>query len=248
MAPLLDVRGLTTKVSGFTILSNLDFSIEENELRVLLGPNGAGKTTLISMITGQFRPVAGSIRFAGQNITGWAPDRIFKAGISRKFQVPNMYETLSVFHNVMVSQRGARKVFATLFQRLRGEDADRIWEVLEFVELADKANDAAASLSHGERQWLELAMLIVSSPRLLLLDEPTTGMTEAAKRKTAELIRRIAETHTVLLVEHDMHIVRRIAQRVTVLHQGQLLAEGALADVMANDMVRQVYLGKRKFQ
>jgi urea transport system ATP-binding protein len=248
MAPLLDVKGLTTKVSGFTILSDLDFSIEENELRVLLGPNGAGKTTLISMITGQFKPTAGSIRFAGQNITGWAPDRIFQAGISRKFQVPNIYETLSVFDNVTVSQHGARKVFATLFNLLRGEDVDRIWEVLEFVALADRANDTAASLSHGERQWLELAMLIVSNPRLLLLDEPTTGMTEDGKRKTAELIRKIAETHTVLLVEHDMHIVRRIAQRVTVLHQGKLLAEGPLAEVMKNDMVRRVYLGTHKPQ
>jgi urea transport system ATP-binding protein len=248
MARLLDVKGLTTKVSGFTILSDLDFSIEENELRVLLGPNGAGKTTLISMITGQFKPTAGSIRFAGQNITGWAPDRIFQAGISRKFQVPNIYETLSVFDNVTVSQHGARKVFATLFNLLRGEDVDRIWEVLEFVALADRANDTAASLSHGERQWLELAMLIVSNPRLLLLDEPTTGMTEDGKRKTAELIRKIAETHTVLLVEHDMHIVRRIAQRVTVLHQGKLLAEGPLAEVMKNDMVRRVYLGTHKPQ
>jgi urea transport system ATP-binding protein len=246
MAALLEVNGLTTKVSGFTILNDLDFSMEENELRVLLGPNGAGKTTLISMITGQFKPTAGTIRFAGQNITDWAPDRIFNAGIGRKFQVPNMYETLSVFDNVMVSQRGRRKVFSSLFQRRTRAQADRIWEVLEFVELADKANHIAASLSHGERQWLELAMLVVSSPKLLLLDEPTTGMTEGGKRKTADLIQRIAENHTVLLVEHDMHIVRRIAKRVTVLHQGQLLADGPLADVMANDMVRQVYLGKRK--
>ena len=246
MAALLEVNRLTTKVSGFTILNNLDFSIEENELRVLLGPNGAGKTTLISMITGQFKPTAGTIRFAGQNITGWAPDRIFNAGIGRKFQVPNMYETLSVFDNVMVSQRGRRKVFSSLFHRLTRAQADRIWEVLEFVQLADQANHIAASLSHGERQWLELAMLVVSSPKLLLLDEPTTGMTEAGKRKTADLIQRLAQSHTVLLVEHDMHIVRRIAKRVTVLHQGQLLADGPLAEVMANDMVRQVYLGKRK--
>ena len=166
MANLLEVKGLTTRVSGFTILNNLDFSIEENELRVLLGPNGAGKTTLICMITGQFRPVAGSIHFAGRDITGWAPDDIFQAGISRKFQVPNMYETLSVFDNIMVSLQGRRRVFATLFQRLSGEERDRIWEILEFVELADKASDPADSLSHGERQWLELGMLIASNPKL----------------------------------------------------------------------------------
>lgn len=248
MAGLLDVKGLTTKVSGFTILNNLDFSIEENELRVLLGPNGAGKTTLISIVTGQFKPFAGSIHFAGQDITGWGPDEIFQAGISRKFQVPNMYETLSVFDNVMVSLQGRRKVFSKLFQAVSAEERDRIWDILEFVDLEDKANDAADTLSHGERQWLELGMLIASNPKLMLLDEPTTGMTEDGKHKTAELIQKIAKTHTVLLVEHDMHIVRQIARRVTVLHQGQRLAEGSLQDVMSNEMVRQVYLGKGKFQ
>ncbi len=248
MATLLEVKKLTTKVSGFTILNGLDFSIEEHELRVLLGPNGAGKTTLIAMVTGQFKPYGGSIRFAGQDITGWPPDRIFQIGISRKFQVPNMYETLSVFDNVMVSLRGRRRVFATLFQILSARERDRIWETLELVGLAGKANDPADTLSHGERQWLELGMLIASAPKLLLLDEPTTGMTESDKHRTAELIREIAKSHTVLLVEHDMDVVRQIGQRVTVLHQGQLLAEGPLSDVMNNEMVRQVYLGKGKFQ
>jgi len=247
MANLLEVKGLTTRVSGFTILNNLDFSIEENELRVLLGPNGAGKTTLICMITGQFKPAAASLHFAGRELAGWAPDEIFQAGISRKFQVPNMYETLSVFDNVMVSLNGRRKVFSTLLQRLSSEERDRIWDILEFVQLADKASDPADSLSHGERQWLELAMLIASSPKLLLLDEPTTGMTQDGKRKTAELIRRIAKTHTVLLVEHDMHIVRQIGERITVLHQGQTLADGPMNEVMNNETVRRVYLGKGKF-
>jgi urea transport system ATP-binding protein len=248
MASLLEIKGLTTRVSGFTILDNLDFSIAENELRVLLGPNGAGKTTLICMITGQFKPYAGSIRFAGEDVTGWAPDAIFQAGISRKFQVPNLYETLSLFDNVMVSLKGRRGVLATLLQRLTAAERERIWEVLDFVELADKANHPADTLSHGERQWLELGMLIASDPKLLLLDEPTTGMTEQGKRKTAQLIRKIAKSHTVLLVEHDMHIVREIGQRVTVLHQGQMLAEGPLEEVMGNESVRRVYLGKGKFQ
>jgi urea transport system ATP-binding protein len=248
MASLLDIKGLTARASGFTILDNLDFSIAENELRVLLGPNGAGKTTLICMITGQFKPYAGSIRFAGEDVTGWAPDAIFQAGISRKFQVPNLYETLSLFDNVMVSLKGRRGVLATLLQRLTAAERERIWEVLDFVELADKANHPADTLSHGERQWLELGMLIASEPKLLLLDEPTTGMTEQGKRKTAQLIRKIAKSHTVLLVEHDMHIVREIGQRVTVLHQGQMLAEGPLEEVMGNESVRRVYLGKGKFQ
>jgi urea transport system ATP-binding protein len=241
---LLEVKGLTTEVSGFRILDNLDFSIEENELRVLLGPNGAGKTTLISLVTGQFKPTAGKIYFNGQDITGWAPDRIFKAGISRKFQVPNMYETLSVYDNVMVSLQGARKVFRYIFNSVTAAENERIWEILEFVELADKANDPADTLSHGERQWLELGMLVASNPKLLLLDEPTTGMTDAGKRRTADLIQRIARNHTVLLIEHDMHLVRQIARKVTVMHQGQLLAEGPLAEVVQNERVKAVYLGK----
>jgi urea transport system ATP-binding protein len=241
---LLEVKGLTTEVSGFRILDNLDFSVDENELRVLLGPNGAGKTTLISLITGQFKPTAGTIRFNGQDITGWAPDQIFKAGISRKFQVPNMYETLSVYDNVMISLQGPRKVFQYMFSGVTAAENERIWEILEFVELADKANEPADTLSHGERQWLELGMLVASNPRLLLLDEPTTGMTDAGKRRTADLIQRIAKNHTVLLIEHDMHLVRQLARKVTVMHQGQLLAEGSLAEVVENELVKAVYLGK----
>jgi urea transport system ATP-binding protein len=242
--PLLEVKGLTTVVSGYRILNNLDFSVEENELRVLLGPNGAGKTTLIAMITGQFKPTSGRILFNGQDITGRAPDEIFLAGISRKFQVPNMYETLSVYDNVMVSLLSDRKVFKYMFKRVTPEENDRIWDILEFVDLADKAGHPVDTLSHGERQWLEMAMLVASKPKLMLLDEPTTGMTEEGKRRTADLIRRIAHSHTVLLVEHDMHLVRQIANKVTVMHQGQVLAEGALADVVADEQVRAVYLGK----
>jgi len=241
---LLDVKGLTTTVSGYTILNNLSFSIEENELRVLLGPNGAGKTTLISMITGQFKPASGQIFFNGQDITGRSPDEIFIAGISRKFQVPNMYETLSVYDNVMISLQSDRKVFKYMLKRVTPQENDRIWEILDFMGLAAKANDPADTLSHGERQWLEMAMLVASNPKLLLLDEPTTGMTEDGKRRTADLIQRIAKNHTVLLVEHDMHVVRQIAKKVTVMHQGQVLAEGSLADVVANEMVKAVYLGK----
>ncbi len=246
MANLLEVKGLVTKFSGYTILDNLDFSIEENELRVLLGPNGAGKTTLIDMITGRYKPAGGKIFFANHDITGMAPDRIFGLGISRKFQVPNLYETLSVFDNVMVSLQGDRKVVRSLLRRVTAEDSDRIGEILEMVGLEDKANDPADTLSHGERQWLELGMLIGSNPKLLLLDEPTTGMTEDGKHKTAEMIQKIAQSHTVLLVEHDMHVVRQIANIVTVLHQGQVLAEGPLSEVVQNETVREVYLGKGK--
>ena len=244
MAIALEIKDLKTRVSGYTILDKLNLSIEQGELRVIFGPNGAGKTTLIDMITGRYKPVSGKIYFEGRDITGMAPDRIFNAGISRKFQVPNMYETLSVFDNVMVSLKGRRKVFAMLFQRLTPADNDKIWEILELVKLADKAGDAADSLSHGERQWLELGMLVAADPKLLLLDEPTTGMTEDGKEKTAKLIQEIAKSHTVLVVEHDMSIVRQIANKVTVLHQGQVLAEGPLQEVVENETVKQVYLGK----
>ncbi|MGD9741989.1 MAG: ABC transporter ATP-binding protein [Dongiaceae bacterium] len=242
--PLLEIKGLTTEVAGYKIINNLDFSVEANELRVLLGPNGAGKTTLIAMITGQFKPSAGKIYFDGRDITGWAPDEIFLAGISRKFQVPNMYETLSVYDNVMISLQGPRKVFRYMFKGVTRAENERIWEILDFVELAGKASDPADTLSHGERQWLEMGMLIASNPKLLLLDEPTTGMTEQGKQRTAQLIERIAKNHTVLLVEHDMQVVRRLGKKVTVLHQGQLLAEGPLAEVVENEMVKAVYLGK----
>jgi len=245
MANILEVQGLTTRVSGYTILDNLDFSIEENELRVVLGPNGAGKTTLIDMITGKFKPKAGNITFNGENITRMAPDKIFVKGISRKFQVPNLYETLSLYDNIMVSLTGHRKVMKSLFRKVSKKDTDRIWEILDFIMLVKKAQDSVDTLGHGQRQWLELGMLIAAEPKLLLLDEPTTGMTENGKEKTAELIEKIALSHTVMLVEHDMHIVRKIAKKVTVLAQGQILAEGPLSEVVENEDVQAVYLGKR---
>ena len=244
MANILEVQGLTTKVSGYTILDNLDFSIEENELRVVLGPNGAGKTTLIDMITGRYKPKAGNIIFNGENITRMAPDKIFVKGISRKFQVPNLYETLSVYDNIMVSLKGRRKVVKTLFGKVDKKDNDRIWEILDFIMLTKKAENSVDTLGHGQRQWLELGMLIASEPKLLLLDEPTTGMTKDGKEKTAELIKKIAQNHTVMLVEHDMDIVRKIAKNVTVLAQGQILAEGPLSEVVQHEDVKAVYLGK----
>ena len=244
MANILEVKNLTTRVSGYTILNNLDFSIQENELRVVLGPNGAGKTTLIDMITGRYKPKTGKIYFNGEDITGMPPDKIFVKGVSRKFQVPNLYETLSVYDNIMVSLKGRRKVIKSLFGKVEKQDNDRIWEILDFISLADKAEDSVDTLAHGQRQWLELGMLVASEPKLLLLDEPTTGMTKDGKDKTAELIEKIAQNHSVMLVEHDMDVVRRIAKNVTVLAQGQILAEGPLSEVVQNKEVKAVYLGK----
>lgn len=244
MNKILEIQGLTTEVSGYTILNNLDFSIEENELRVVLGPNGAGKTTLIDMITGRYKPKSGKIIFDGENITNNAPDKIFIKGISRKFQVPNLYETLSVYDNIMVSLKGRRKVIKSLFGTVTKKDNERIWEILDFIMLANKAEESVDTLGHGQRQWLELGMLIAAEPKLLLLDEPTTGMTADGKEKTAELIKKIADNHAVMLVEHDMDIVRKLAKKVTVLAQGKKLAEGSLSEVVENEEVKAVYLGK----
>ncbi len=247
MTNILEVYGLTAEISGYTILNNLDFSIEENELRVVLGPNGAGKTTLIDMITGRYKPKSGKIVFNGEDITRMAPDKIFVKGISRKFQVPNLYETLSVYDNIMVSLKGRRKVLKSLFGKVTKKDNDRIWEILDFVMLANKAEDSVDTLGHGQRQWLELGMLVASEPKLLLLDEPTTGLTEEGKEKTAELIQKIAQNHSVMFVEHDMDIVRKIAKKVTVLAEGQILAEGPLSEVVKNEEVKAVYLGKGRY-
>ena len=213
---LLEVKGLTTIVSGYTILNNLDFSVEENELRVLLGPNGAGKTTLIAMITGQFKPTSGKIIFNGQDITGWRPTRSSARHQPQISGAQHVRDAVGLRQrHGLARRRPARSSNISLAADSLAEENDRIWEILDFVELADKANDPADTLSHGERQWLEMAMLVASDPKLLLLDEPTTGMTEEGKHRTAELIRRIAKDHTVLLVEHDMHIVRQIAKQAS---------------------------------
>jgi len=199
------------------------------------------------MITGRYKPKSGKIVFNGENITRMAPDKIFVKGISRKFQVPNLYETLSVYDNIMVSLKGRRKVLKSLFGKVTKKDNDRIWEILDFIMLANKAEDSVDTLGHGQRQWLELGMLVASEPKLLLLDEPTTGMTEEGKEKTAELIQKIAQNHAVMFVEHDMDIVRKIAKKVTVLAQGQILAEGPLSEVVKNEEVKAVYLGKGRY-
>ncbi len=196
---------------------------------MLLGPNGAGKTTLIAMITGQFKPTSGTIVFDGQDITGESPDRIFAR--RHRPQVPGTEHVrnaagLRQHHDLAQGRPEGVQIHV---QAVTPAENDRIWEILDFIELGGKANDPADTLSHGERQWLELGMLVAADPKLMLLDEPTTGMTDEGKRRTADLIQRIAKNHTVLLVEHDMDVVRQIANIVTVMHQGQVLAEGPLA-------------------
>lgn len=243
---ILETRGLVNIVSGHTIIDHLDFHIDEGELRVLVGPNGAGKTTLIDLITGRFRLTSGQILFRGQNIGGRPRHDIYRLGISRKFQVPTVYDNLTVFENMAVGLRGHRKVFSSLAFRITPKDAAQIERILAQVNLLERAADEAHRLSHGEKQWLEIGMVVASEPQLMLLDEPTTGMTREETNATARLIKEIAGTRSVMVVEHDMSFVRQIANTITVLHQGQKLAEGSVREVENNPKVAEVYLGREK--
>jgi urea transport system ATP-binding protein len=245
-ANILEIRDLVNVVSGHTIIDHLDFDIEEGELRVLVGPNGAGKTTLIDLITGRYKATTGRIVFRGQNITGRPRHEIYRAGISRKFQVPTVYDNLTVFENMSIGLRGHRQVFSSLTFRITPAHAAQIEAILAQINLLERARDEAHTLSHGEKQWLEIGMVVASDPQLLLLDEPTTGMTREETNATAGLIREIARTRAVMVVEHDMSFVRQIANRITVLHQGQKLAEGPVREIENNPRVAEVYLGRQK--
>jgi urea transport system ATP-binding protein len=243
---ILEIRDLVNVASRHTIIDHLDLAIEEGELRVLVGPNGAGKTTLIDVITGRFKPTSGQILFRGQNIGGRPRHEIYAAGISRKFQVPTVYDNLTVFENMSVSLRGHRKVFSSISYRVTPTAAARIEEILARINLLGRARDEAYTLSHGEKQWLEIGMVLASDPQLFLLDEPTTGMTREETTKTADLIRDIARRRTVMVVEHDMSFVRKIANKITVMHQGKKLVEGSVREVENHPRVAEVYLGKQK--
>ncbi len=245
-APILEVRKLVNVVSGHTIIDHLDFDIEEGELRVLVGPNGAGKTTLIDLITGRHRPTSGEILFRGQRIDGRPRHEIYRLGIARKFQVPTVYDNLTVFENMSIGLRGHREVFSSLAYRITPSRAAQIEAILAQIDLLERARAEAYTLSHGEKQWLEIGMVVASEPQLLFLDEPTTGMTREETDKTARLIREIARTRAVMVVEHDMSFVRQIARTITVLHQGQKLAEGSVHEVENNPKVAEVYLGRAK--
>lgn len=242
---LLYLEGVSKSFDGFQAIRDLNLYIREGELRCIIGPNGAGKTTMMDIITGKTRPDSGAV-WLGSNINLLEMDeaQIANAGIGRKFQKPTVFECLSVFHNLELAMAGARGVFAVLRARLSGEQRDRIAQVLELIGLAEQVGKLAGSLSHGQKQWLEIGMLLMQKPKLLLVDEPVAGMTHQEMDKTAELLRSLAGEHAVVVVEHDMDFVRSIATTVTVLHQGHVLAEGNMADIQANPKVKEVYLGE----
>ena len=241
---LLYLEGITKSFDGFKAINDLNLYIEEGELRCIIGPNGAGKSTMMDIITGKTRPDTGSAWF-GQNINLLELDEpaIAQAGIGRKFQKPTVFENMSVDENLELALAGPKTVWSTLRGKLSAEERDMRDSVLELVGLKDLRSRDGRVLSHGQKQWLELGMLLMQKPRLLLVDEPVTGMTRQEMEKTAELLLSLEGTHTVVVVEHDMDFVRSIARRVTVLHQGHVLAEGSMDQVQADPRVVEVYLG-----
>lgn len=242
---VLYLDGVSVSFDGFRALNNLSFIVEPGEMRAIIGPNGAGKTTMMDVVTGKTRPDRGYVVFDGAvDLTRRDEAEIAELGIGRKFQKPTVFESHSVFDNLMLALRQDRHPFATLFSRLTGTERERIETLLHQTRLETHASRLAAELSHGQKQWLEIGMLLAQDPRLLLVDEPAAGMTDAETAATAELLRDIAQSHSVVVVEHDMDFVRDLQVKVTVLHEGSVLAEGSLDQVSADERVIEVYLGR----
>ena len=243
--PVLQLEGINVNFDGFQALTDLTLNIGVGELRCVIGPNGAGKTTLMDVITGKTRPQSGrAIYDQSTDLTSLDPIAIARQGIGRKFQKPTVFEALTVEENLELAMKEDKSVWATLRARLSGEQRDRIDEMLGLLRLGAERGRRAGLLSHGQKQFLEIGMLLVQELHLLLLDEPAAGMTDAETEYTAELFRTLAGKHSLMVVEHDMEFVETIADHVTVLHQGRVLAEGSLRDVQANEQVIEVYLGR----
>ena len=242
---LLYLDGVTVSFDGFRALNALSLYVVEGELRAIIGPNGAGKTTMMDVVTGKTRPDTGTILFNGTvDLTKLDEAHIANLGIGRKFQKPTVFEHHTVFDNLELALAGNRAARQSLFFRLSGEQRDVIDGVLATVALQDARDIPAGALSHGQKQWLEIGMLLAQDPDLLLVDEPAAGMTDAETEQTAELLKRIAATRSVIVVEHDMEFVRALDCKVTVLHEGSTLAEGSLDEIQNNDRVVEVYLGR----
>lgn len=242
--PILYMEDVTVSFDGFKAINKLNLTIDDGELRCIIGPNGAGKTTMMDIITGKTRPTEGSVWFGSRhNLLNMNEPEIASLGIGRKFQKPTVFEALSVFENLELAMAADKRIFPTLTARMTGEIKDRIDEVLETIGLTQLRFQPAGILSHGQKQWLEIGMLLMQRPRLLLVDEPVAGMTEQEMERTAELLTGLAGKQSVVVVEHDMGFVRSIARKVTVLHQGSVLAEGSMDQVSSDPKVVEVYLG-----
>ncbi len=246
---ILTLEGVNKSFDGFKAINDLNFYMDEGELRVIIGPNGAGKSTMLDLITGRTRPDKGRIEFGRDtDLTKLNEYQINRLGIGRKFQTPSVYVDHTVFENIWLSLEGSRSVFNTLFSRITPAQRERIHEVLKTVGLADKDQTKAGALAHGQKQWLEIGMLLAQNPKLLLVDEPAAGMTDEETAKTGELLMSLAGQRSIIVIEHDMVFVRQIARKVTVLHQGSMLCEGTVDEVQANERVIEVYLGRKKKQ
>ncbi|MBU66662.1 MAG: urea ABC transporter ATP-binding protein UrtD [Cupriavidus sp.] len=240
---MLAVEDLSVSFDGFKAIDNLTLYVDRDELRVIIGPNGAGKTTLLDLVCGKTRATGGSIKFANREMTGLSEYAIVRAGVGRKFQTPSIYENLSVFQNLAVSFPRGRGVFGALAFRTTDDVRQRVDEVAAEIGLSDALEREAAQLSHGQKQWLEIGMLLMQEPQLLMLDEPIAGMSVRERELTAALLKRISRGRAVIVIEHDMDFVQQIADKVTVMHQGRILAEGSMAQVQNDPRVIDVYLG-----
>lgn len=242
-AKILDIEHVTVSFDGFKALNDLTFSMESGELRVIIGPNGAGKTTFLDVITGKVRPTSGTARFKGKDLTQLKEHQIARLGIGRKFQTPRVYLNLTPRENLEISCNRTKTVFNTLFRATPQPERQSVSGLLETIGLSAQADTPAGLLSHGQKQWLEIGMLVAQSPDLLLVDEPVAGLTDEETERTGELLMALAESHSIIVIEHDMEFVRQIARQVTVLHEGSVLFEGSMSEVQTNPRVIEVYLG-----
>jgi urea transport system ATP-binding protein len=244
---ILAAEGVNKSFDGFKAINELNFYMDTGELRTVIGPNGAGKSTFMDLITGRTKPDTGTITFNGvQELTGMSEYQIYRLGIGRKFQTPTVFLDHTVYENIMLNLEGRRGVWNAIFHRTTKEQNDRIYAVLKIINLTDRAQVKAGSLAHGQKQWLEIGMLLAQNAKLLLVDEPAAGMTDEETHKTGELLMSLAGKHSIIVIEHDMVFVRQIAKKVTVLHQGSILCEGPVDEVQNNEKVIEVYLGRKK--
>jgi urea transport system ATP-binding protein len=244
---ILTLEGVNKSFDGFKAINDLNLYLDEGELRTIIGPNGAGKSTMLDIITGRTRPDTGKVEFGfDTDLTRLNEYQINRLGIGRKFQTPSVYIHHTVFENIWLSLEGSRSIWDALFSRIKSEQRDRIHEVMKTIGLTSKADTKAGELSHGQKQWLEIGMLLAQNPKVLLVDEPAAGMTDEETRETGELLMSLAGKHTIIVIEHDMVFVRQIARKVTVLHQGHVLCEGTVDEVQNDERVVEVYLGRKK--
>jgi urea transport system ATP-binding protein len=240
---LLALEDVTVSFDGFKAVNALNLYIDKNELRVIIGPNGAGKTTVLDLICGRTKVTGGSIKFKDQEITGLKEQEIVRRGIGRKFQTPSIYEDLTVFENLEISVPRGRDVIGALFWKRTTDVVERVRDIARTIFLEEQIDRFAETLSHGQKQWLEIGMLLIQEPELMMLDEPVAGMSISERARTAELLELVSKGRSVIVIEHDMKFVESIAHRVTVLHQGKVLAEGSMDAIQNNPQVKEVYLG-----